>query len=169
MKHTVDNLKDHDHNLCMTLSKLLKEEMVLLKTPCASRDELIDKLVERVYSTNRELPFPQKDVRNIVYTREKIGGTLLPSGLSVPHARLKDFDGFILAVGTTAEPLFHEGLQIHMMALMITSQSGAPWYLTTLAALTKISRDGEYFSRLCGAEDTDSFFRILRERDPELA
>ena len=152
----------------MTLSELLESELILPKTACASRDELIRKLVEQVYRTNRALPILQKDILDTIYRREQIGGTLLPSGLSVPHARLKDFEGIILALGTPAEPLFHEGLQIRMMALMITSQSGAPWYLTTLAALTKISRDDEYLSRLCRAEDTENFYRILRERDPEL-
>ena len=146
----------------------MESGLILLKTACASRDELICKLVEQIYRTERNLPIPQKDMLDIIGKREYIGGTLLPSGLSVPHARLANFEGFILAVGTPNEALFHDGLQIHMMALMITSQSGAPWYLTSLAALTKISRDGEYFSRLCAAEEPDKFIHILSERDPLL-
>ena len=154
----------------MTLSELLKSELIFVKTPCASssKEELIHNLVERVYQTGREFPLSRQEMLNTIYKREQIGGTLLPSGLSVPHARLRDFDDFILALGTPAEALFHEGLQIRLMALMITSQSGGPRYLPVLAALTKISRDGVYFSRLCGAEDPEAFLRILGERDPEL-
>lgn len=152
----------------MYLSELIKDDLVLLETACNSKDELIQQLVNRTYNTRRNLPFPQTDILNTVRKREQIGGTLLPSGLSVPHARLEGFDGFFLAVGTPAKPLFHEGEQIRMMALMITSQSGGPYYLGALAALTKISRDSEYFARLSGAKNPESFFDILKERDPEL-
>jgi len=154
----------------MTLSELLKPELILPKTACVSKDGLISKLVERIYTTSRDLPLHQEDLLDTIYSREQIGGgTLLPSGLSVPHARLKDFEGFIIALGTPAEPLFHRGLQIHMMALMVTSQLGGPYYLPTLAALTKISKNGEYFSRLCGAKYPNDLVSILREQDPELA
>jgi len=152
----------------MTLSELLDSKLILLKTPCESKDELIATLVERIYAAGREVPLAQKDVLNIISMREKIGGTLLPSGLSIPHARLQNFEGFVLALATPAAPLFFESSQIRMMALMITSQSGAPWYLSVLAALTRISKNQEYFSRLCGADNPENFIRILRERDTEL-
>lgn len=152
----------------MTLPELLDSKLVLPKIFCGSKDELIRKLADRVYAANGEFPFPQEDVLKIIYTREKIGGTLLPSGLAIPHARLKDFSGFLLALATPAEPIFDNGQQIRMMALMITSQTGAPWYLSTLAALTKISRKEEYFSRLCGAQDPENFIRILQEQNLEL-
>jgi len=153
----------------MTLSGLLNSKLVLPKTPCDSKDELIRKLVDRVYAEGGELPFSRENVLNTIFIREKIGGTLFPSGLSVPHARLRGFDGFLLALATPEKPLFYGEGKIRMMALMITSQSGVPWYLTTLAALTRISRNEEYFSRLCGAEAPEDFIRMVREQDPELA
>ena len=152
----------------MTLSELLKPELVLPKIACASKDELIAKLLERIYDSGQKLPLSKEELLETINLREQIGGTLLPSGLSVPHARLKDYEGFVFAVGTPAEPLFHDGLEIRVAAMMITSQSGGPWYLTVLAALTKISKDGEYFSRLCGADNPEDFLKILKEKDTEL-
>ena len=152
----------------MTLSELLKPDLILPKITCSSKDDLILKLVDRVYDTGREFPLPRQDLLNTIYMREKIGGTMLPSGLSVPHARLKNYEDFVLAIGLPVEPPAHEGLQIYLSALMITNQSGGPYYLLVLAALTKISRDKEYFLRLCGAENPGDFISIIRERDPEL-
>ena len=151
----------------MTLSELLKNDLVFPKLSCASKDELLSKLLDQVYSTDRMLPLPQNEILSKIEMREKIGGTLLPSGLSLPHARIIDYEDFILAFGTPAEPLFHEGIQIHLMAMMISNQSGGLYYLPSLAALTKISRDKEYFSRLCGAENPEDLISILRERDAE--
>jgi len=153
----------------MTLSELLQPDLVFTQKNCASKDELISMLLDQIYSTHRTPPLPPKEMLDRIKLREEIGGTLLPSGLSIPHARLAGYDGFILALGMPAEALFHQGLRIRLMALMISSQSGGPLYLPTLAFLTKISRDDEYFPRLCGAENYEALIKILKERDQELA
>jgi len=153
----------------MTLSELLADDLVHLKIKCVSKNELITALLEKVYNTDRKPHFSVKEVMDKIQMREEIGGTLLPSGLSAPHARLKDYEGFVLAIGTPAECIVQAGVQIKMMALMISSQSGGLYYLPTLASLAKLSRDGEYFSRLCRAESREVFFDILNERDAEFA
>ena len=153
----------------MTLSEFLDSELILLKTKSSSKDDLISELVEQIFATGRELPLSRENILKTINMRELIGGTMLPSGLSVPHARLKGYEGFILALGVPGEPLLYSGIEVRMMALMISSQSGAPWYLPTLAALTKLSRDTEYFTRLCQAETGTAFIDIIRERDQELA
>lgn len=152
----------------MTLSELLAPNLVLTKKACTSKDELIVMLVEHIYKTELPLPLSPKEMLKKIKIREEIGGTLFPSGLSVPHARLPNYDGFILALGMPAEPIFHQGIKIRLMALMITNQAGGLWYLPTLAYLTKLSRDTEYFSRLSGAENYDDVIEILRERNQEL-
>ena len=153
----------------MTLVELLRPELILTNAPCASKDDLIKSIVEKIYSADMAPPVSQDELLGAILKREQIGGTLLPSGLSVPHARLKDFEGFILALGTTMEPLFHEGTPLHLMALMISSQSGGPHYLPAVAALTKISRDAEFLSLLSKAENVEGFIDLMRERDQELA
>jgi len=152
----------------MTLSKLLTPGLVQVKIVCASKDELITHLVKSIYVTDLKVPLPYEDLLEAIFKREQIGGTLFPSGLAVPHSRLGNYEDFILALGTSKEPIFHEGLQVRLMALMLSSQSGGPYYLPTVAALIKISRDGEYFSRLCNAGSTGDFISLLMERDQEL-
>jgi len=144
---------------------MFDSNLVLLKNKSTSKNELIGKLLEQIYKTGREPPFSSDEVQKKVLMREEIGGTLFPSGLSVPHARLMDYEGFVLAVGTTVEPIIHDGIQIRLVALMLSSQSGGQYYLPTLAALTKLSRDGAYFTRLCSSESYDDFIKIIRERD----
>jgi len=152
----------------MTLVELLKPEMILTNVPCTSKDDLIKSIVEKIYDSGMEPPVSQDVLLQAILKREQIGGTFLPSGLSVPHARLKDFEGFILALGTTREPLSHEGTPLHLMALMVSSQSGGPHYLPAVAALTKISRDAEFLSILARAENVEGFIGLMQERDQEL-
>jgi len=153
----------------MTLVELLKPELILTNIVCDSKDGLIRSLVEKIYSAGMAPPVSQDILLQAIIKREQIGGTFLPSGLSVPHARLKDFEGLTLALATTKEPLFFDGTQLRLMALMISSQSGGPYYLPAVAALTKISRDAEFLTLLSNAENSESFIRLMREKDQELA
>jgi PTS system nitrogen regulatory IIA component len=152
----------------MTLVELLKPELILTNAVCSSKDDLIKGIVEKIYTTGMEPPISQDELLRTIAKREQIGGTFLPSGLSVPHARLRDFEGFVIAMGTTKDPLFHDGTQLRLMALMISSQSGGPHYLPAIAVLTKISRDSEFLSSLGRAEDTESFIRLMGEKDQQL-
>lgn len=149
----------------MALRSLLNGNLILLNIKCSSKEELINKLLARVYEAGLEPPFPMDEVLKKISMREEIGGTLLPSGLSVPHARLGNYEDFVLAIGTPAEPIFQGGIQIHLMAMMISSQSGGPHYLPTLAELTKLSRDREYFLRLCSVAHNDDFVQMILDRD----
>lgn len=153
----------------MVLSELLKCSLVLPKAACTSKDELISELVDLIYSSGCELPLTSREILKTIQMREVIGGTMLPSGLSIPHARLKDYSGFILAAGTPKESLIHQGIQLRLMTLMISSQSGGTLYLPVLAGVTKLSRDREYLYHLCNAETPEDFISIIKERDVELA
>ena len=152
----------------MRLSELLKPEMILIKPACSSKDELVSKLVDRIYEKNGGFTYPREDVLKAIFIREKIGGTMLPSGLSIPHARLKDFDGFFLALGIPSEPLPYEGQHVRLMAVMVSSQSGGEYYLPTLAALTKLTREKEFLMRMHNAVNPKEVISIIKERDPEL-
>jgi len=153
----------------MTLSELLKPELVLIKSASTSKDDLIAELVGKICDYEMEFLQSRDELLDLIYKREKIGGTLLPSGLSVPHARLGNMEGFVFAMGTSNRPMFFEGLRLRLMVVMISSQTGVPFYLPTVAALTKLSRDADYFARLCDAENKDVFIKILKEQEQVLS
>ena len=168
MTKSLTSLGYRSDTLTMTLVELIKPELILTNVHCASKDDLIRDIVEKIYSAGVVPPISQDVLLQAILKREQIGGTLLPSGLSLPHARLKDYDSFILALGTTKEPLFYEETQLRLMALMISSQTGGAHYLPAVAALTKISRDSEFLSRLGKAENTEDFIGLLKEKDQKL-
>ena len=146
----------------------MNPELILTKCDCHSKDDLLSQLVDHMYNAALEFPIPKNDLIEAVQKREQIGATMFPSGLSVPHTRLLGFEGFIFALATPREPIFHEGIKLRLMALLISSQTGGPYYLPTVAALTKISKDREYLSRLTEADSPESFIGIIEEQDVQL-
>jgi PTS system nitrogen regulatory IIA component len=155
----------------MKLSSLINPELVLLKRPCKTRDELLDELIRELYHGGQKVSIPENILRGAITDRENLGGTLLPTGLAIPHARLDGFDDFILAVGIPASPI--QGTAqgeppVRMMVLMLTSMSSSTQYLNTLASLAKISQ-GPLFSTLCGAANQNAFIEILKDANIEIA
>ena len=152
----------------MTLSELLKPELILTGIECESKNDLISILVGKIYEYGYELPINENSLIKTIQIREEVGGTLLPSGLSIPHARLKDYEDFIITMAIPKGKLYHEGQELKLMSLMVSSQSGVPHYLKVLASLTKISRDNAYFTKLCNADSPENFLEIIKEKDQEL-
>ncbi|MCL2069615.1 MAG: PTS sugar transporter subunit IIA [Treponema sp.] len=152
----------------MYLSELLANERIYPKIACSSKDELLSIVLEKIYHSSEKFPLSQEELLKALDLREKIGGTMLPSGLSIPHARIKEYEGFVLALATPSEPIFYEGIQVRMMSMMLTSQQGGPNYLPCLAALTKLSRDPELFSILCDEVDPEKFLLAIKGKDLEL-
>ena len=145
----------------MKLSELLRPDLVLTKQACSSKDELIEILVKQICGAANSPPFPPDEILSRIKTRERIGGTVFPTGLAVPHTRLAECEDFFITLGMPAEPVFHDGTQVRLMALMITSQTGGPLYLPAVALMGRLSMDADYFSRLCGAENYEDFIKIF--------
>jgi PTS system nitrogen regulatory IIA component len=161
----VDRKKELEHTLTMYFSELLASKRIFPKIKCSSKDELLAITLEKIYETGEKFPLSMEEVLQAMNVREKIGGTMLPSGLSIPHTRLKDYEGFVIALATPSEPIFYEGIQVRLMSMMLTSQQGGPHYLPCLAVLTKLSKDSKLFSRLCKEEDPEKFLLIIKEND----
>jgi PTS system nitrogen regulatory IIA component len=155
----------------MKLSSLIKPELVLIKKSCKNHDELCDELIAAIYKSQK-LPLPIAVVKKGIAERELLGGTVHSTGIAVPHARLENFDDFIIAIGILETPLEiaqpDRTVSIRMMMLLLTSHSSSLLYLNTLAAFAKISKETEYFTRLCNAANPSDFIDLLEEKNIEV-
>jgi PTS system nitrogen regulatory IIA component len=155
----------------MKLSSLLNPDLVLIKKSCKNKNELLNDLVNEIYKTHR-LSVPKEEVRQAVLHREQLGGTAFPTGLITPHARLERFDDLVIAVGIPSEPITipqdGEDITIRMMVLLLTSQTASSLYLNSLAAFVKISRDSDFFGKLCGAANANAFVQTLKDANIEV-
>ena len=129
---------------------------------------MIDDLVREVFRTRYKITCTEEAVKASLRERESLGGTIFPTGLAVPHARLEGFDDILLVVCVPNGPLFAEDRNIRLMVLVLTGHTTSNLYLNTLAAFAKISKDEEYFARLLAAETPQSFIQIIKEKDFEV-
>jgi PTS system nitrogen regulatory IIA component len=155
----------------MKLSSLLNPDLVLIKKPCKSKNELLNELIREIYKTHR-LSLPEEEVRQALLHREQLGGTAFPTGLITPHARLERFDDLLIAIGIPAEPIIvpqnGEDITIRMMVLLLTSQTASSLYLNSLSAFVKFSRDSDFFGKLCGAANPHAFIQLFKDANIEV-
>jgi PTS system nitrogen regulatory IIA component len=152
----------------MQLASLLVPRLVFLRRAYAGKDEMINDLVREVFHTRYKITCGEEDVKAAIRDRESLGGTVFPSGLAVPHARLDNFDDILFVVCVPASPIFFEGMPIRLMVLVLTGHATSAMYLNTLAALVKLSTDKDYFERLLASSSPQNFIHILRERNMEV-
>jgi PTS system nitrogen regulatory IIA component len=152
----------------MKLSNLINPKLVLLKQPCRTHDELIDMLIKELYRGSQNMALPEDVVRKAVMSRETLQGTLLPTGLSMPHARLDGIADLTVVIGVPEEPIPTRGnTPINMMILMLSSHLAATKYLNTLAAFAKLSNN-EIFQKLCREGSPDNFIKIIDDANIDI-
>ncbi|MDR0908680.1 MAG: CBS domain-containing protein [Spirochaetaceae bacterium] len=155
----------------MKLSSLIQPSLII-RSKALSREKLLDELFKALQKQDRN-GLPHSEIQEAVAAREKIGSTVLPSGLAIPHARMHefskgtDFSDFIIAIAIPEKPISSGDGSISMMVLFLSSAQTMNTYLNALAAFTKYSRDGNFFKQLCAAEPVD-FIELIKSRDAEV-
>jgi PTS system nitrogen regulatory IIA component len=145
----------------MLLADLLQPSFIHLRSEIDGKDAAIDHLLGHFLKSS-PAHLDRATVREAIEAREALGGTMFPTGIAVPHARLADFDDLLIGVCVPARPVPIAGTPARMIVLMLTSRIGSPVYLNTLAAWLKLSEDVVLFGRLVGARTPHEFIEIVR-------
>jgi PTS system nitrogen regulatory IIA component len=149
----------------MKLSSVLLKNLVI-KGGWKTKEEMLNALFKALMKADKK-KLPHADIKKAVEMREKIGGTLLPSGLAMPHARLDGFDDFVLAVAIPEAPVKTPDGTIRLMTMYLTSLTANTLYLNCMAAFTRLSRDEKIFSALCAASPQD-FIALIKKTNIEV-
>lgn len=145
----------------MLLSNLLDPRLILLDKEVSSVDEAIVAGVaafgdQQLHSLRRE------DVLAKVRERQALGGTVFPTGIAIPHARLAGFDDILIAAIRPRVPIPVEGqAPVELLWLVLTSQSASSTYLKVLANLAKMSKDETAMHSLSRADSAARFIDVV--------
>jgi DNA integrity scanning protein DisA with diadenylate cyclase activity/mannitol/fructose-specific phosphotransferase system IIA component (Ntr-type) len=119
--------------------------------------ELLKVATHRVRAINRA------EVLRGLIARENTMTTYLGNGVALPHVRVKMKRRFLIAVGRSKEGLTYDGPsqneRVQLLVLLIASESTRD-YLSVLATVARLARDGELVRSLVDAPDLG----VLHER-----
>ena len=151
------------------LSRLLKEENVVLQIRPGTKQEVLHQLVQPLLRSkliDQEKPFVDK-----LLEREGIVSTAVGKGIAIPHLRHPQENpggGPVLVVGICREGTNFEapdGEKTHLFFLLSTDSEVV--HLRVLAKVNRIAGRKDVMARLVGAETAAEVLQVLIRADQE--
>ncbi len=148
----------------MKLSSLLKPDYIKINKDVRTKGDAIKEILKNFRETY-DFTVDNAYLLNAVEEREKLGGTTFPTGIAIPHARLDNFDDILIGILIPQNPIKDENIDIKMVVLILTSKTVSTVYLNALAALIKVSRDKDAFSKIAAAANGQELVNIVDKLD----
>lgn len=127
------------------------------------RDDAIDALID-LLAAEGHLP-NQEMFRKAIFDREELISTGIGMGVAVPHAKLKEFTDFFIAVGIQQKKGIDWNALDKAPVRLIFMIGGPDYkqseYLQILSLLTSAIRDVELRKKLLNVETSDEAFTLF--------
>ncbi len=133
----------------MKLGSLIRHDFILtgnrFKTHMEAADALIDLFVRK-----ESLPVSAAEAKRIVREREKLGGTIMPPGVALPHGRLQGYHDLMIGIWVPETPLETDQGPVKVLILSFLTEQGSELYLKVLASIGKSLSKPGYIDTLPG-------------------
>lgn len=146
----------------MRISDYLDSRLILF-LDATSRDEAIDSLIDLLDSEGK---LPNRDAfRRAIFHREKLVSTGIGMGVAVPHAKLKEFSDFFIAIGIQKK----KGLEwnaldkapVRLIFMIGGPEDKQTEYLQILSLLTSAIRDVDLRKMLLNAQTSEEVAELF--------
>jgi PTS system nitrogen regulatory IIA component len=149
---------------------LVDPRRVFHRLPGTSREEVLEEMSARL-AGDGIVNEPGELVARLM-DREKLGCTGLGSGIAVPHCKLRDLAGVLVAVATTAVPVDFgaaDGIPIDVIFLVASPADAPAAHLQTLARISRLLRTPGVPEGLRAAGSRQEISGVLRSAETTLA
>lgn len=154
----------------MKVSKLVRENLVLLGLKNKERDDALSEMVG--FLKKGGLVTKEKELYERLQQREELGSTAIGDGVAIPHCKLKSVMEPLLLVAVSRNGVnfrASDGSLSHLFFLVVTSPDNPSLNLQILAAVAHLVRKAEtLFKRVLQAEEPRSIIEVIREEEQKL-
>lgn len=88
----------------MKFSNYLDSNLIFTDVKGSSMEEIIKEMVEKIVSKEKSVNLRKDEITSAVIKREQEISTAIGKGVAIPHARIENFNDFIVAVGVVETP-----------------------------------------------------------------
>jgi len=138
-----------------------------LLIPYLRRNDAAGVIQELSAALHREARIPDLlEFYHAALNREYLCSTAIGPGWALPHAPSKSLDRPWFALGRSEKPMQWSAQireKVQLVFLLAVPQTNAGTYLTLVAGLARLSKDGELIGRLLNAHDSFEMFEVLRQ------
>lgn len=148
----------------MFLADLLNAKAILHINETLSKEQVYRILVEKICKYHH-LSICGEALLKKILERDQVSSTAYPTGISIPHIRMENFDDTVVSMAFLENPLDYDGTPVHWVCLVITDKSSSRIYLNLVAGLLKISQNTEFMKSMM---ETDNSGVVQKINDLEI-
>ncbi|MCF2611449.1 MULTISPECIES: PTS sugar transporter subunit IIA [Fusobacterium] len=158
----------------MKLSNYFDKKLIFIDIEGNTQEEIIEKLVEKIASEDKVVADKKEEIKKAVIKREREISTAIGMGVAVPHARIANFNDFIVAVGILKEPfeIKVEGLDekdhVKVVFLVISDILKNKNMLKIMGGISKIAmKKPEYLEKIKSGKSAKEVLKAIEEANIE--
>ena len=159
----------------MKFSNYLDSKLIFTDIKGTSTEEVIKEMIEKIASREKNVNLRKDEITATVIKREQEISTAIGNGVAIPHARIENFNDFIVAVGVLETPFKAKvgGTAskdtVELVFLIISDILKNKNILKIMSAVSKlIVKYPHIADRIKTFKDSEVIFRAIQEADIEI-
>jgi len=132
--------------------------------------ETLAEMARRLKSTG-DIKNPEDLTRRLL-DREKLGCTGLGNGLAIPHCKIKELEGAIVAVGVVHAGVDFrslDGRPVRLILLVLSPADSPAGHLQALARISRLVKTPGVAEAILAANAADEVAHVLKETEARIA
>lgn len=158
----------------MKLANYFDKELIFINVKGNTQEEVIKNMVEHIASKEDIVLNSKEEIKKAIIKRENEISTAIGMGVAVPHARIQNFNDFIVAVGLLETPIEVqvEGLlekdKVKVVFLVISDILKNKNMLKIMGGISKIAlKKPEYLEKIKNAKTEKEVIEAVEKADVE--
>lgn len=124
---------------------------------------------ELVASVCRTVPgMERRTLLEAIWERERTVSSWISPGIAIPHARLPDLEGFIVAVGRSWKGISYDssdGSLVNLLILILGDEREHDRYILLLAEIARMLHEQALRQRILSARTREGIYRVLTRQE----
>lgn len=159
----------------MKLSSYLNSKLIFTDLKDNDIETLIKDMIERIAKSEASLKGKVGTVTDAVIKREREVSTALGSGISIPHARIENFDDFIISIALLKKPInmkvagTDKDDEVSFVMLIISDILKNKNILKTMSAISKMAlKNPDLLEKIKKATSANEVIKLFEEANIEI-
>lgn len=150
----------------MKISEVLNERLVQTNLTGATKEEVIDAMIELAGNSPRILD--KEKVRQAIFEREKIMSTGVGNGFAIPHGKTDAISDIVAAFATTAQPIDYQSLDekpVRLVFLLVGRDNMVGPHIKLLSRISRLMGKEEFRNRLLELQSPKEIIDAFRQEE----
>jgi PTS system nitrogen regulatory IIA component len=159
----------------MKLSSYLDPKLIFTNLQVESKEEAIKILIEKASENDKKISSMKSKILKSVMERENEISTAMGQGIAIPHARIDNFDDFVIVIGLLKEPVkcqiaaSHKEDDVKIVILLISEVLKNKRMLKVMSGVMKLAiKHPKIFEEIKKSDNANALFEFIKDAQVEI-